>query len=191
MGAAARADEHAPPPVKSIWIAVFLMAIPVGYALGYVYGGVLGPLLGWRLAFLSEASLMLPFVAFAFLTTPIPFSHGPPPVADRSVPGSETAQLLQEEEALVDTAAARSSSNGGEPRSSVQGAARFDRRKLWAAVAPLARDVGSVLGCVACVPLASLYCCSFLILVCRPSTVKPVHGCACTHPNRRKRTRLL
>jgi hypothetical protein len=57
------------------------MAIPVGYALGYVYGGSLGPLLGWRLTFLSEASLMLPFVSFAFLTTPIPFSKSRPPAS--------------------------------------------------------------------------------------------------------------
>lgn len=67
------ADEHAPEAVKSIWIAIFLMAIPVGYACGYIFGGTVGLVLGWRLAFLMEASFMLPFVTFAFCSTPIPF----------------------------------------------------------------------------------------------------------------------
>lgn len=145
-----RADEHAPPAVKSIWIAVFLMAIPVGYALGYVYGGLLGPLLGWRLAFLSEASLMLPFVAFAFLTTPIPFSHGAPRAA-RSAPDSETAGLLDREEPPAEARSTNGAQHtDGELSTSGREAPfspRLSRRKVWAALQPLARDVGNVLGC--------------------------------------------
>jgi MFS family permease len=68
------ADQYAPAHLKSIWIAIFLMAIPVGYAVGYIYGAVMGTIFGWRIAFISEAFLMLPFAVFAFLTKPIPLS---------------------------------------------------------------------------------------------------------------------
>jgi hypothetical protein len=70
-----RADEHAPEAVKSIWISIFLMAIPVGYACGYIFGATVGLRFGWRLAFLLEASLMVPFLIFAFCSTPIPFGQ--------------------------------------------------------------------------------------------------------------------
>ena len=66
------AEEYAPPALKSIWLAIFLMAIPVGYALGYIYGAIVGTMFGWRLAFMSEATMMLPFVIFAFRTRPVP-----------------------------------------------------------------------------------------------------------------------
>lgn len=70
------AEEHAPPALKSIWLAIFLMAIPVGYALGYIYGAIIGTMFGWRVAFMSEATIMLPFVIFAFRTRPVPLGKG-------------------------------------------------------------------------------------------------------------------
>lgn len=70
------AEEYAPPALKSIWLSIFLMAIPVGYALGYIYGAIVGSYFGWRIAFLSEATLMLPFVVFSFLTRPVPLGKG-------------------------------------------------------------------------------------------------------------------
>lgn len=66
------ADEYAPAHLKSVWLAIFLMAIPVGYAIGYIYGAAVGILLGWRGAFMSAACLMLPFTVFAFHTKPVP-----------------------------------------------------------------------------------------------------------------------
>eukprot|EP00892_Ulva_mutabilis_P000917 jgi/Ulvmu1/10826/UM069_0063.1 len=65
-------NQYAPSHLKSVWLAIFLMAIPVGYAIGYIYGAIVGTLLGWRGAFMSAAALMLPFAVFAFLTKPVP-----------------------------------------------------------------------------------------------------------------------
>ncbi|CAK7330335.1 unnamed protein product [Dovyalis caffra] len=56
-------DDNAPVAKKTLWLGVFYMCIPTGYALGYVYGGVVGGHFNWRFAFFGEAILMLPFAA--------------------------------------------------------------------------------------------------------------------------------
>ena len=71
----ASADDYAPPRLRSLWLSIFYMAIPVGYAVGYIFGGIVGSIYGWRIAFLLEASFMLPFVIFSFSTTPIPLGN--------------------------------------------------------------------------------------------------------------------
>jgi predicted MFS family arabinose efflux permease len=63
-------DDYAPREKKARWLAFFYLCIPVGFALGYLLGGAIAPIWGWRAAFLAEAALMLPFVAFAFLARP-------------------------------------------------------------------------------------------------------------------------
>lgn len=64
-------DDNAPPDQKTAWLSVFYMCIPTGIAIGYVYGGLVGSLVNWRVAFWSEACLMLPFAVFGFVTRPI------------------------------------------------------------------------------------------------------------------------
>ena len=160
----APADEHAPAAVKSVWIAIFLMAIPVGYALGYIYGGIVGSLLGWRLAFLLEALLMAPFVALGFLSKPIPFTHkaaqrevsrarimrvgsGSP----ESVPEHESLLMPDPEEATSITSGHAESENGrGRPQRSAADAEQphgAGELLLQAKAATVLADAGTVLKC--------------------------------------------
>jgi MFS family permease len=44
-------DDLTPPESKGRALAIFYLAIPVGYALGYVFGGFVGDAWGWRAAF--------------------------------------------------------------------------------------------------------------------------------------------
>lgn len=62
-------DDVAPPDRKALWLAVFYACIPVGYALGFLYGGTVAVAVGWRLAFAIEAAMMIPFLAYAFLSS--------------------------------------------------------------------------------------------------------------------------
>jgi MFS family permease len=151
------ADEHAPEAVKSIWIAIFLMAIPVGYALGYIYGGLVGAALGWRLAFLTEALLMAPFVAFAFLTRPIPFGgkhvaalgEGLSPtnsLSPDSVPEHE--RLLMPEgnvEAVVDALSDGGGASNGVARGERNGSGRLSPAVLPGSMASVWQDTKSIL----------------------------------------------
>ena len=65
------ADDSAPPGKKALWLALFFLCTPCGFALGYLYGGTVAAALSWRAAFLIEAAAMLPFVAFCLLAPPI------------------------------------------------------------------------------------------------------------------------
>lgn len=49
---------------KSIWLATFNTAIPVGTALGYVYSSIISTTIGWQWAFFIEAMLIFPFLLF-------------------------------------------------------------------------------------------------------------------------------
>ncbi|XP_059647937.1 probable sphingolipid transporter spinster homolog 2 isoform X2 [Cornus florida] len=64
-------DDNAPAAQKTAWLATFYMCIPSGIALGYVYGGLVGRYLSWRVAFLGEAVLMLPFAVLGFIMKPL------------------------------------------------------------------------------------------------------------------------
>ncbi|MED6134054.1 hypothetical protein PIB30_033979 [Stylosanthes scabra] len=64
-------DDSAPADQKTVWLAIFYMFIPAGYAIGYVYGGVVGSHFGWRCAFWVEAALMLPFAILGFVMKPL------------------------------------------------------------------------------------------------------------------------
>lgn len=59
-------DDFAPKDHKVSWLALFFLCIPVGYALGFLYGGIVAVAVGWRLAFLIESLLMVPFIIFHF-----------------------------------------------------------------------------------------------------------------------------
>jgi hypothetical protein len=52
-----------------------------GVHAGYIYGGLVGAAMGWRAAFLLEGLMMMPFVAFAFISKPLHLTgsrdHGP------------------------------------------------------------------------------------------------------------------
>ena len=61
-------DDIAPPDRKTLWLAVFYACIPVGYAFGFFYGGTVAVAVGWRAAFAIEGVMMLPFIAYAFLS---------------------------------------------------------------------------------------------------------------------------
>lgn len=65
------ADDYAPAQHKARWFATFYLCIPVGFAAGYIFGGVVASALGWRAAFFIESAVMVPFVAFAFLSQPL------------------------------------------------------------------------------------------------------------------------
>ncbi|CAI8618022.1 unnamed protein product [Vicia faba] len=64
-------DDNAPVAQKTVWLSIFYMCIPGGYALGYVYGGLVGSHFGWRYAFWVEAVLMLPFAILGFVMKPL------------------------------------------------------------------------------------------------------------------------
>lgn len=82
-------DDYAPPALKARWFALFYLCIPAGFALGYVYGGVVAAGLGWRAAFYIVASVMAPFVAFMFISSPLHLHGtrdiGPDPARPKSL----------------------------------------------------------------------------------------------------------
>jgi MFS family permease len=51
---------------RSIWLATFNTAIPVGTALGYIYSSLISTTIGWQWTFFIEATLILPFLLFLF-----------------------------------------------------------------------------------------------------------------------------
>ncbi len=59
-------DDYAPKEHKALWLGMFYACIPVGYALGFLYGGTVGVLVGWRVAFILESLLMVPFILCCF-----------------------------------------------------------------------------------------------------------------------------
>jgi MFS family permease len=62
-------DNVAPAKSRTTWLSIFFAAIPCGYAVGYVVGGSLAEYATWRLTFVLEALVMLPF-AIACLCIP-------------------------------------------------------------------------------------------------------------------------
>ncbi|XP_022942046.1 probable sphingolipid transporter spinster homolog 2 [Cucurbita moschata] len=64
-------DDNAPASQKSAWLGIFYMCIPSGYAIGYIFGGLVGGNYNWRIAFVGEAILMLPFVILGFVIKPL------------------------------------------------------------------------------------------------------------------------
>jgi MFS transporter, Spinster family, sphingosine-1-phosphate transporter len=55
---------------KSIWLAIFNTAIPVGTAIGYIYSSIISTTIGWQWTFFLEAILICPFLLFLFSILP-------------------------------------------------------------------------------------------------------------------------
>jgi MFS transporter, Spinster family, sphingosine-1-phosphate transporter len=55
---------------KSIWLATFNTAIPVGTAIGYIYSSIISTTIGWQWTFFIEAILIFPFLLFLFSILP-------------------------------------------------------------------------------------------------------------------------
>jgi MFS transporter, Spinster family, sphingosine-1-phosphate transporter len=55
---------------RSIWLATFNTAIPVGTAIGYIYSSLISTTIGWQWTFFLEAILILPFLLFLFSILP-------------------------------------------------------------------------------------------------------------------------
>lgn len=85
-------DDNAPASQKTVWLSIFYMCIPGGYAIGYVYGGVVGSHFGWRYAFWVEAVLMLPFAILGFVMKPLQLK-GFVPADSKKVLAVETVPL--------------------------------------------------------------------------------------------------
>ncbi|TYK29428.1 putative sphingolipid transporter spinster-like protein 2 [Cucumis melo var. makuwa] len=64
-------DDNAPAAQKTAWLGIFYMCIPSGYAVGYIFGGLVGGNYSWRIAFIGEAILMLPFAVLGFVIKPL------------------------------------------------------------------------------------------------------------------------
>ena len=71
------ADDHAPKAQKTVWLAIFFLCVPAGYALGYIGGGLIAGPLGWRATFFLEACLMLPFALFCAFAPPLALRKDP------------------------------------------------------------------------------------------------------------------
>ncbi|KAM1344959.1 hypothetical protein FF1_034375 [Malus domestica] len=84
-------DDNAPAAQKTVWLAIFYMCIPSGYALGYVYGGVVGSHTNWRYAFVGEAILMLPFAILGFVMKPLQLKGFFHPESKKALTAVETA----------------------------------------------------------------------------------------------------
>lgn len=59
-------DDVCPRKSRTVWLAVYFMAIPVGTALGFIAGGYFSSLWSWRIVFIVEACLMIPFPVIMF-----------------------------------------------------------------------------------------------------------------------------
>lgn len=85
-------DKCAPSANKSRWMATFYCAIPLGYALGFVVSGhwlnasLMDVYYQWRMIFVMEAILMVPFILWCLATETPPHSFADPPP-------SQTARL--------------------------------------------------------------------------------------------------
>lgn len=86
-------DDNAPVAKKTLWLGIFYMCIPTGYALGYVYGGLIGGHFNWRFAFYGEAILMLPFAVLGFVMKPLQLKGFAPAESKKALTSIETAAL--------------------------------------------------------------------------------------------------
>lgn len=84
-------DDNAPPAQRSLYLAIFYMAIPGGTAVGYGWGAAISSALSWRWAFYLEAPLMLPFVILCFMF-PDPPKHEHPAFLDERQAGADEAE---------------------------------------------------------------------------------------------------
>lgn len=84
-------DDNAPTAQKTVWLSIFYMCIPTGYAFGYVYGGLVGDHLNWRFAFFGEAILMLPFAILGFIMKPLQMKGFSPADSQKALTAAETA----------------------------------------------------------------------------------------------------
>lgn len=66
-------DSRAPKEKKSLWMAIFYINIPVGYAMGYLLAGqwhssgAVHGQLSWRAPFIAVGLSLIPFVIFLFI----------------------------------------------------------------------------------------------------------------------------
>jgi len=85
-------DDLAQPKVKSRWLGVFYVAIPVGSALGYVLGGQLEHAFGWRSAFFIAGG---PGLLLAMLVLLIREPPRTPRATSESTPRMAFSKLLE------------------------------------------------------------------------------------------------
>ena len=97
-------DDISIPRTRSLWLSIYFMAMPVGSALGFVAAGSISTAWSWRVVFIVEACLMVPFPIICFFLPHISvivengirkLSH-----ADRAAKTEETLQT----NALAETA---------------------------------------------------------------------------------------
>jgi MFS family permease len=59
-------DDISVPRTRSLWLSIYFMAVPVGQALGFIAAGYIATLWSWRVVFIIEACLMVPFPIICF-----------------------------------------------------------------------------------------------------------------------------
>jgi MFS family permease len=59
-------DDISIPRTRSLWLSIYFMAMPVGSALGFVAAGSISTAWSWRVVFIVEACLMVPFPIICF-----------------------------------------------------------------------------------------------------------------------------
>jgi MFS family permease len=59
-------DDVSVPRTRSLWLSIYFMAVPVGQALGFIAAGSISTAYSWRVVFVVEAVLMLPFPFVCF-----------------------------------------------------------------------------------------------------------------------------
>ena len=59
-------DDISPIENNSKWLAFYFSMIPLGVSMGYILGGNIGEHFDWRIPFIIESFIMLPFAITAF-----------------------------------------------------------------------------------------------------------------------------
>jgi MFS family permease len=59
-------DDISVPRTRSLWLGFYFMAMPVGSALGFIAAGAISSAWNWRVVFIVEACLMVPFPIICF-----------------------------------------------------------------------------------------------------------------------------
>eukprot|EP00762_Andalucia_godoyi_P002245 ANDGO_07587.mRNA.1 putative sphingolipid transporter spinster homolog 3 len=126
-------DNVAPVKQRTTWLSIFFAAIPCGYALGYVGGGVFSSYSNWRLVFVMESFLMLPF-AIMCVFIPKNRSERKKKTASVEHTTSESAPLVADSNRAG--AVAKPQSADEEENHSVK-EKRFEDYTLWTALKTL------------------------------------------------------